>query len=207
MERVESDLDTRIDWIAAEHHDTGRPHVHLLMRGVREDGRDLVIPRDYISYGFRERAEDLATETLGPRLERELDRRSDRAAKLERLTDLDHDAREHARDNESRWALCPTMACCAAPLVQRLNRLEELGLAERAARRRVEARSELEEKLIRLGDARDRERATARLLAQEHRGLEPERTRELEAAHSSQRVTGRLVGFEQIWATTRADRN
>ena len=40
--------------------------------------------------------------------------------------------------------------------------------------------------------------AAARLLAQEQRGLEPERTRELEAAHSSQRVTGRLVGFERL---------
>lgn len=50
MERAEKDLGTSLDWIAAEHHDTGRPHVHLLIRGVREDGRDMVIPREYVSH-------------------------------------------------------------------------------------------------------------------------------------------------------------
>src|SRR5690606_24691280 len=33
VRQVELDLGTRIDWIAAEHHDTGHAHVHLLMRG------------------------------------------------------------------------------------------------------------------------------------------------------------------------------
>jgi hypothetical protein len=31
------------------------PHVHLLIRGKAEDGRDLVISRDYISRGIRDR--------------------------------------------------------------------------------------------------------------------------------------------------------
>ena len=46
MRTVESDLDTRIDWIAAEHHDTGHPHVHLLMRGVgaTSSSRALMFP-------------------------------------------------------------------------------------------------------------------------------------------------------------------
>ena len=104
VERVERDLKTRIDWIAAEHHDTGRPHVHLLMRGVREDGRDLVIPRAYVSHTFRHRAEEIATRELGPRLEKglghELDRVSERAAKLERWTHLDEVLARHARDRE-----------------------------------------------------------------------------------------------------------
>ncbi|HVK81064.1 MAG TPA: type VI secretion protein, partial [Verrucomicrobiae bacterium] len=83
MARVESDLDTTIDWVAAEHHDTGRPHIHLLMRGKDHEGNDLVIPRDYVSHGFRERAEGLATEILGPRHEPD---RLDRAVGLERFT-------------------------------------------------------------------------------------------------------------------------
>ncbi|MGQ0532572.1 MAG: hypothetical protein ACT4OF_07765 [Caulobacteraceae bacterium] len=177
MRTVESDLGTRIDWIAAEHHDTGHAHVHLLMRGVRADGRDLVIPRSYVSHGFRERAEGLATELLGPRLE------PDRAVRQERLTELDRELVARARGHEVAMSALPDDGVRAARLVQRLNRLEELGLAEpsRAGVWRLDA--ELEEKLIRLGDQRDRERATARLLAQEQRGLEPERTRELEAAH------------------------
>jgi type IV secretory pathway VirD2 relaxase len=195
VRQVELDLGTRIDWIAAEHHDTGHAHVHLLMRGRREDGRDLVIPRAYVSHGFRERAEGLATEILGPRLEPD---RLDRAVKLERFTELDRDLLKHARGGEVALGALPEDGAYASRLVQRLNRLEEWGLAELLRLGAWRLHAELEDQLIRLANRRERERATARLLAQEDRGLQSERTRELEAAHSSQRVTGRLVGFERL---------
>ena len=202
MERVEADLGTRIDWIAAEHHDTGRPHVHLLMRGVRDDGRDLVIPRDYISHSFRNRAEEIATRELGQRLEHsladQLDRRTERAAQLDRFTHLDETLLERARAREVRIGDLPDEARLRGPLVQRLNRLENLGLAQRKAPDLWRLDPELEDRLIRLVDTRERERAAARLLARDDRGPEPHRTRELEQAHSSQRVTGRLVGFERL---------
>jgi type IV secretory pathway VirD2 relaxase len=202
METVEADLDTRIDWIAAEHHDTGRPHVHLLVRGIRDDGRDLIIPRDYISHSFRHRAEEIATRELGPRLEHslsdQLDRRAERAAELERPTHLDALLRERARDQEVRTGDLPEDPRLRGPLVQRLNRLENWGLAERKAPDLWRLDPELEDRLTRLSDTRDRERAAARLLARDDRGPEPHRTRELEQAHSSQLVTGRLVGFEQM---------
>ncbi|MCR6644495.1 MAG: DUF3363 domain-containing protein [Terricaulis sp.] len=202
MDRAEKDLGTSLDWIAAEHHDTGHAHVHLLVRGKRDDGRDLVIPRQYISYGMRHRAEEIATRELGPRLEtelsRDLDRRAERAAKLERQTHLDELLRERARDNEVRLADLPQEGRIRGPLVQRLNRLEDWGLAQRTDAGVWRLDPELEDKLTRLADVRDRERATARLLAREDRGIERERLRELEAAHSSQRATGRLIGFEQI---------
>ncbi|HWA21302.1 MAG TPA: DUF3363 domain-containing protein [Caulobacterales bacterium] len=202
IERVEADLGTRIDWIAAEHHDTARPHVHLLMRGVRNDGRDLVIPREYISHSFRHRAEEIATRELGHRLEHgladQLHRRAERAAQLERFTHLDGTLLERARAHEVRIGDLPDDARLRGPLVQRLNRLENLGLAERKAPDLWRLGPELEDKLIRLADTRDRERAAARLLARDDRGPEPHRTRELEQAHSSQRVTGRLVGFERL---------
>jgi len=195
VRHVELDLGTRIEWIAAEHHDTGRPHVHLLMRGRREDGRDLVIPRSYVSHGFRERAEGLATGLLGPRLEPD---RLDRAVKLERFTEIDRDLLSHVRGGQIALAHLPDDGKRSSRLVQRLNRLEELGLAEQSRLGAWRLQADLEDQLTRLADRRERERATARLLAHEDRGLRPERTRELEAAHSSQRVTGRLVGLEQL---------
>jgi type IV secretory pathway VirD2 relaxase len=202
MDRAERDLGTRLDWIAAEHHDTGRPHIHLLIRGVRDNGRDLIIPRAYISYGMRDLAQEIATRELGPRLEnglsRELDTRAERAAKLERPTHLDALLREHARDNDVRLTDLPQDAGTRGPLVQRLNRLEDWGLAQRADTGVWRLDPALEDKLTRLGDVRERERATARLMAKEDRGIEPERLRELEAAHSSHRATGRLIGFEQM---------
>jgi type IV secretory pathway VirD2 relaxase len=44
---MERDLGTKLDWIAVDHYNTDNPHVHLLIRGKAEDGRDLVISRDY----------------------------------------------------------------------------------------------------------------------------------------------------------------
>ena len=64
--RMESDLGTRLDWVAVDHYDTAQPHVHLEVRGKRDDGRDLVIPRVSLSRGMRELAQDLASIELGP---------------------------------------------------------------------------------------------------------------------------------------------
>ena len=70
MRRVERDLDTKLQWIAVNHHNTDNPHAHVLLRGKQPDGADLVIPRQYISYGIRDRASDVATELLGERTPR-----------------------------------------------------------------------------------------------------------------------------------------
>src|SRR5262245_29976983 len=34
MRQVEFDPNTRLDWIAVDHHDTGHPHTHVIVRGV-----------------------------------------------------------------------------------------------------------------------------------------------------------------------------
>src|SRR6516162_10768476 len=69
---VEKDLGTRLDWVAVDHWNTDNPHVHVLIRGRADDGRDLVISRDYISRGFRARAAERVTLELGPRSEHEI---------------------------------------------------------------------------------------------------------------------------------------
>ncbi|MEJ0022796.1 MAG: hypothetical protein WDN76_04720 [Alphaproteobacteria bacterium] len=86
--------------------------MHLLMRGRREDGRDLVIPREYVSHTFRQRAEEIVTRELGPRLDlslgHELDGAGDRAVRLERLTHLDETLIQRSRDTSSESLTCPT---------------------------------------------------------------------------------------------------
>lgn len=67
MERAEHALGVRLEWIAVDHWDTDNPHTHIILRGKRPDGRDLVIPREFVSHGFRSAARDAATERLGPR--------------------------------------------------------------------------------------------------------------------------------------------
>ena len=59
--QMEKDLGTKLEWVAVDHWNTEHPHVHLIVRGVREDGENLVISRDYIKEGMRDRARDLIT--------------------------------------------------------------------------------------------------------------------------------------------------
>ena len=72
MADAERDLGTNLDWVAVDHWNTDNPHIHVLVRGRADDGEDLVISRDYISQGFRERAAERVTLELGPRSEQEI---------------------------------------------------------------------------------------------------------------------------------------
>ena len=67
MARAEQALGMRLEWIAVDHWDTDNPHTHIILRGRTPDGRDLVIPREFVSHGFRSAARDAATERLGQR--------------------------------------------------------------------------------------------------------------------------------------------
>lgn len=67
MDRAEAALGTRLEWFAVDHFDTDNPHTHIVLRGARDDGRDLVIPREFVQHGFRNAARDAATSRLGQR--------------------------------------------------------------------------------------------------------------------------------------------
>ncbi|MGV9008905.1 DUF3363 domain-containing protein [Brevundimonas sp.] len=135
MERVERDMGTSMDWIAGEHHDTGRPHLHLLLRGKRDDGRDLVLPRDYVSHGMRGRAQELATEILGPRLEQirspELDAAANRFTLMDRTL--------IAASREGGLAMADLTGLDEPLALRRLTYLETQGFIrrERAGRWRI----------------------------------------------------------------------
>jgi len=131
MARMESDLGTRLDWVAVDHWNTDNPHTHVVLRGKDDAGRDLVIARDYIADGMRHRAGGLATEWLGPRTEPEIQRSMQREVDQERWTGLDRILQREAMDGlvhaerlaESRLQHQRLL------LVGRLQRLRRMGLA------------------------------------------------------------------------------
>jgi type IV secretory pathway VirD2 relaxase len=86
---VERDLGTGLEWIAIDHHNTDDAHVHLLIRGVREDVKILMLDRDYVSGGIREISRELAERELGPRDEREYLRTRGRSIEREYWTEID----------------------------------------------------------------------------------------------------------------------
>ena len=83
MAQVEADLGSKLDWVAVNHHNTGHPHVHVIVNGRDDLGQDLVINGDYLANGIRERASELATLELGPVTEIEQRRKL--------LAEIDHD--------------------------------------------------------------------------------------------------------------------
>lgn len=90
MRRVAGDLgEPDLTWIATCHYDTDQPHAHVLIRGRRTDGRDLVIPRDYMGYGFRARAQEVAQERLGDLSRVDAERRIWRETAADRFTAFD----------------------------------------------------------------------------------------------------------------------
>ncbi len=94
MAAAQRDLGTRLDWVAVNHYDTDHPHVHVVVRGRADDGKDLVIARNYITHGFRGRAEERATLELGERRDLEIARSRMREATQERFTSLDRELQE-----------------------------------------------------------------------------------------------------------------
>jgi type IV secretory pathway VirD2 relaxase len=89
MRQMELDLATRLDWIAVDHHNTGHPHTHVIVRGVLDDGRILNIAGDYIAHGVRYRASELVTRELGHQSEIELQTKLQNEVEAERVTRLD----------------------------------------------------------------------------------------------------------------------
>lgn len=71
MKTMETGLGAKLDWIAVDHHNTGPPHTHILVRGVMDDGRILNIAGDYIAHGVRDRASGIVTLELGRQTEQE----------------------------------------------------------------------------------------------------------------------------------------
>jgi len=132
VSRMESDLGTKLDWVAVDHYDTAQPHTHLLVRGVRDDGKDLVIPREYISHGIRERALEIASLELGPMSELEKRAKLARTIDAQHKTDIDKMI-DRARDGETldlRKPVPPRQLWRKQLLARRIKTLQRMGLAE-----------------------------------------------------------------------------
>lgn len=155
MSRVANDLgEPGLNWIAVCHFDTDQPHAHVLVRGRRGDGRDLVIPRDYIAYGFRARAQEVAQERLGDLSRQDAERRVWRETQADRFTAFDRRLIAAAEANGLVEDGIGGTDAWTALTRGRLRHLETLGLAVRTGRR-FSLASDLETKLRRLQLSKD----------------------------------------------------
>jgi type IV secretory pathway VirD2 relaxase len=155
MRDAERDLGSRLDWVAVDHWNTDNPHIHVLVRGRTDDGADLVISRDYISHGLRNRAAERVTLELGPRTAQEIRAGLESEVGAERWTSLDRSLRDMADEGGGVADLRPGGADedpeLRRLLVGRAARLERLGLAEQVGPAQWTLKSGLEPTLRDLG--------------------------------------------------------
>jgi type IV secretory pathway VirD2 relaxase len=167
MSQVEKDLGTKLDWVAVDHWNTEHPHVHVIIRGRTDDGQDLVIDRDYIKQGMRDRAQDLITQELGPRTDQEIRRTLERQIDSERWTNLD---RQLSRDAYRTGVVDTAPHADRQPdefhalKVGRLRKLESLGLANQVGPGQWALSENAETTLRDLGERGD-------IIKRIHRGL------------------------------------
>jgi len=174
---MERDLGTRLEWVAIDHHNTDNPHVHLLIRGVRDDGRVLELDREYVSRGVRELSRELIERELGPRTEREALLARERVIERAEWTEIDRALKHRAGvervvgyDFEER---SEGARARAGQEIERLQYLEKLGLARRLGERTWELAPEHESELRRRQRERDIIQSRARE-RQRQRGLDRE---------------------------------
>ena len=191
MARMEEDLGTRLDWVAADHLDTLHPHSHVILRGKDERGVNLVIAPDYIRHGMRERLAGLVSIDLGPRTDLEIERRLRLEVEAERVTSID---RRLLRDMDSGRIVAAGGRDMVDHALRtgRLRKLGSLGLAEELGHGRWRLAEELEPVLRSLGERGDIIRTLQRALkaAGVDRGQADQLIFRLEGRAS---VTGRLV--------------
>src|SRR5216683_227053 len=178
---MERDLDTRLEWVAIDHHNTDDAHVHLLIRGVRDDGRALTLDRDYVRRGIRELSQEILERELGPRSEREVLLARERVIEREQWTEIDRVLERRAGlervvSYEGFQPYSEGARVRAEQEIERLQYLEKLGLARRVDERSWELAPEHEPELRRRQRERDIIKTRARE-RQRERGeeREPER--------------------------------
>lgn len=154
MARAEADLGTRLEWVAVDHFNTGHPHSHVIVRGVDEQGQDLVIARDYLTRGLRERAAELVDLDLGPRSDRQVARTMAAEIGQERLTGIDRRLLA-AADAERTVSAHGAGAFEQSLRAGRLASLGRMGLAEPVGGGRFRLDHDLTATLTRMGERED----------------------------------------------------
>jgi len=191
MDRMEADLGTRLDWVAVDHWNTDNPHTHIVLRGKDDRGKDLIISRDYIAQGMRERASELATEWLGPRTKLEIQQSLWREVDQERWTSLDRTLQREAQGrliHMNQPASDPSHRQQRMLLIGRLQRLQHMGLAHESSPGVWAVQADAEQVLRAMGERGDIVRTMQRAMSGVPRDLAV-----FDAGENARPVVGRVA--------------
>ena len=195
MAQVETDLGTKLDWVAVNHHNTGHPHVHVIVNGRDASGEDLVINGDYLANGIRERASERATLELGPVTEIEQRRKLLAEIDQDRLTRIDRAMIAEAEDRFIDLRHEPDDLRGQTDRTLRLRRLGKLGDMELATEHAPgvwELSDRLEPTLRELGERGDIIRTMQQALRAEGAERDP-MTFQIHDAAPAAPIIGRVI--------------
>jgi type IV secretory pathway VirD2 relaxase len=170
LHRMEHDLGAQLEWVAAVHHNTEHPHVHIALRGVDKKGIPIRLPREYIRGGLRERAEEIATEALGYRSAADAHEAHRREAVQTRYTPLDRILQFSNDGSSSHFAvtmnpedrsLSESARELQKHLAARLMHLQKMGLAQYMGPHQWSVQAEFEKVLRTLQQSGDRQKMLA----------------------------------------------
>ena len=212
MRQMEADLGTSLQWVAVAHFNTGHPHVHVALRGVRDNGEALTLDRDYVKVGIRARAEEICTAQLGYRSHLDAAEAERREIQETRCTSLDRFLRRRAqpvvehpdcvavRVDPADGGLAPSALTRERHLAARLEVLQTMNLATPASGGNWLIRADFEAVLRAMQRAADRQKMLAQNAAMlsdprlpmqvtDHRNIEQLEGRVI--CHGEDEVTGR----------------
>tara|TARA_R110002073_G_scaffold211794_2_gene372124 strand:- start:25826 stop:27730 length:1905 start_codon:yes stop_codon:yes gene_type:complete len=155
MDEFSEDLGTKLEWVAVDHYNTLNPHSHIIIRGKDDQGKDLIISRDYLSYGMRKRAEEMLTLELGPKSEYEITREIEQAITKERVTSLDRRLLSLSQEGQVTVESLKLEQGDAPFLAQRLNHLQKLKLAEKISSKAWLLADDMPSQLKQMGERGD----------------------------------------------------
>lgn len=190
MLQMEEDLGTKLDWIAVDHYNTGHPHTHIVLRGKDDQGKDLIIAREYLSRGMRERAAEIVSLDFGPRTDHEIQSRLRAEVEQERFTSLDRSLLREAetdgvvRSGRDQDSFRQTLRA------GRLQKLKRLGLAEEISPGQWRLAKDLEPVLRRMGERGDIIKALHQELIRAH--IDGNSTDMV--VHDAGEISGPLIG-------------
>jgi len=167
MSQMGEDLGTRLDWVAVDHFNTGHPHTHIIVRGKDDRGKDLIIAREYITHGMRERAAELVTLDLGPRTTQEIEARLRHDIGEERMTAIDRRL-IRSMDVDRLVTSADRDPFQQSLRAGRLQKLASMDLAENVGGNRWQLADDLEGTLRTLGERGDIIRTMQRELTARH---------------------------------------
>lgn len=195
MSEMEKDLGTKLEWVAADHYDTGQPHTHIVVRGKRDDGTDLVMPKVYVSRGIRMRAQELIEIELGPVPQVEGRERFALMVRQHRLTALDSQMMRGVSDGIIDVSAPARRGQVWRRQLERarLKYLEGIGLADGLGKGRWQLADGAPETLKRMGERGD-------IIKTMHRAMASRGVRRIDAssfydpsAERAKPITGKIL--------------